>query len=64
MGELPGFLEEKLKNQYGADGFEKILDGFRARRPVTLRVNPLKTDKRSVCSVLYAAGIRLREVSW
>ena len=26
MGELPGFLEEKLKSQYGADGFEKILD--------------------------------------
>ena len=64
MGELPGFLEEKLKNQYGADGFEKILDGFRARRPVTLRVNPLKTDKRLVCSALCAAGIRFREVSW
>ena len=57
-------LEEKLKNQYGADGFEKILDGFRARRPVTLRVNPLKTDKRLVCSALCAAGIRFREVSW
>ena len=64
MGELPGFLEEKLKNQYGADGFGKILDGFCARRPVTLRVNPLKTDKQSVCSVLCAAGIRFREVSW
>lgn len=39
---IPGFLEEMLKKQYGEEVFAKILAGYQARRPVTLRVNSLK----------------------
>ena len=42
---IPGFLEEMLKKQYGEEAFAKILAGYQARRPVTLRVNPLKADR-------------------
>ncbi|MFQ7580939.1 MAG: hypothetical protein ACLRMB_04770, partial [Pilosibacter sp.] len=45
---IPGFLEEMLKKQYGEEAFAKILAGYQARRPVTLRVNPLKADRNSV----------------
>ena len=34
---IPGFLEEMLKKQYGEEAFAKILAGYQARRPVTLR---------------------------
>lgn len=61
---IPGFLEEMLKKQYGEEVFAKILAGYQARRPVTLRVNPLKADRNTVEQELTGAGIAFRNVSW
>ena len=61
---IPGFLEEMLKKQYGEKTFAKILAGYRARRPVTLRINPLKADRNIVEQALTGAGIAFRNVSW
>lgn len=63
-GQIPEFLENMLKEQYGEADTARILKGYAKRRPVTLRVNTLKTDAESVRSVLEAAGIRVRGVSW
>ena len=46
--EVPGFLQEKLKSQYGKELAGRILEGYRQERPVTLRANLLKTDGASV----------------
>ena len=61
---IPGFLEEMLKKQYGEEVFAKIFAGYQARRPVTLRVNPLKADRNSVEQALTGAGIAFKNVSW
>ena len=61
---IPGFLEEMLKKQYGEEAFAKILAGYQARRPVTLRVNPLKADRNTVEQALTGAGIAFKNVSW
>ena len=55
---IPGFLEEMLKKQYGEEVFAKILAGYQARRPVTLRVNSLKADRNTVEQALTGAGSR------
>ena len=61
---IPGFLEEMLKKQYGEEVFARILAGYQARRPVTLRVNPLKADRNAVEQALTGAGIAFKNVSW
>ncbi len=61
---IPGFLEEMLKKQYGEEIFAKILAGYQARRPVTLRVNPLKADRNTVEQALTGARIAFKNVSW
>ena len=61
---IPGFLEEMLKKQYGEEIFAKILAGYQVRRPVTLRVNPLKADRNMVEQALTGVGIAFRNVSW
>ena len=62
-GEIPAFLQEKLLVQYGEKLTEKILQGYE-ERPVTLRVNTLKTDLASVEEELKKAGIVYQKVSW
>lgn len=60
---VPALLLERLKSQYGPDLAAEIVSGF-VRRPVTLRVNPLKADRASVCAVLDRAGISYDAVPW
>lgn len=62
--EVPGFLQEKLKSQYGKELAGRILEGYRQERPVTLRANLLKTDGASVQRQLDEAGILCRQVPW
>ncbi len=42
---VPDFLINMLNNQYGEEITKKILNGYEAKRKVTLRVNTLKTNK-------------------
>ncbi|NBH70753.1 RsmB/NOP family class I SAM-dependent RNA methyltransferase [Clostridiaceae bacterium] len=62
--EVPGFLQEKLKGQYGQELAGRILEGYRQERPVTLRANTLKADAASVRKRLEEAGILCQEVPW
>jgi len=48
---VPAFLSAFLKEQYG-ESASIIEEGYRARRPVTLRVNLLKTDFESAERIL------------
>ena len=53
---IPEFLYDMLLKQYGEDILNKIIEGYSAKRNVTLRVNSLKTDVEKVtdkftCSV-------------
>lgn len=61
---LPPFLPGLLEEQYGAKLAETIIQGFSARRKVTLRANTLKSSVDEVCAALNAAGIRFRSVPW
>ncbi|MCQ2458720.1 MAG: RsmB/NOP family class I SAM-dependent RNA methyltransferase [Clostridia bacterium] len=57
---LPGFLTEKLKEQYG--DISDIIGGYTRKRRTTLRVNTLKSSPEEVAEALTAAGIHF-EVS-
>lgn len=62
--EVPEFLREKLRKQYGDETAAGILQGYREERPVTLRVNTLKTDVDSVKQELKQAQIGYQKVPW
>lgn len=64
MAGIPDFLPQLLQAQYGEDLTRKILAGYEAHRPVTLRVNALKTTPDALRSQLTAAGIRYADVPW
>lgn len=64
MNEIPEFLVEKLEAQYGKEMVEEIIKGYSVKRPVTLRVNTLKTTVEKVKDVLNSMQISYKEVSW
>lgn len=61
---LPDTLTALLRQQYGDDLTEKIIAGYRAHRPVTLRANTLKTTADDVQRRLTEAGIDHQHVAW
>ena len=60
---VPALLLEKLNAQYGAALAEEIVAGF-VRRPVTLRVNTIKSTVEAVAALLDKAGIAYERVPW
>ena len=60
---VPALLMEKLRSQYGPDLTEEIIAGF-VRRPVTLRVNTIKSTREAVGEVLSRAGISYEKALW
>ena len=61
---VPEYLKEKLTGQYGRELTERILTGYENEKPVTLRVNTLKTDREIVRKCLELEGIGYKEVLW
>jgi NOL1/NOP2/sun family putative RNA methylase len=61
---IPEFLIEELNNQYDSKIVSKILEGYNAKRKVTLRVNTLKSSKEKVCKDLKNAKIEYSFVPW
>ena len=61
---VPDFLIEKLNKQYGEECTNKIIDGYSKTRPVTLRVNTLKTTLQNVEMILNKNNIDYEEVSF
>lgn len=62
--EVSDFLKDKLISQYGNDIYEKILKGYESDRPITLRVNTLKSTVDEVLGVLKEKGITYHGVNW
>ena len=60
---VPALLLDRLKAQYGPELADEIVTGF-VRRPVTLRVNTLKSTAEDVSAVLDRAGIAYERVPW
>lgn len=62
--QIPEFLIEKLNNEYGEELSNKIIEGYTKIRPVTLRVNTIKTTLESVKNVLIEKNIDFSEINW
>lgn len=61
---IPQFLQELLKNQYGEETAKNILDGYNTKRKVTIRVNTIKTDIDTIKNELMSLNIKFKTVSW
>lgn len=61
---IPDFLYNLLRQQYGENLTNTILEGYAQKRPVTLRVNTLKTNIESIKSIFNSMEFRYQEVSW
>lgn len=55
---------EKLKNQYGEDLAEKIMQGQTIKRKVTFRTNTIKSNNERVEKVLKENNIKFQKVNW
>lgn len=62
--DIPNFLYEMLENQYEESVINKIVKGYLAKRPVTLRVNTLKTNVEIVKKELKKNCLEYEEVEW
>ena len=61
---IPELLATLLEEQYGAETAQRIQAGYAIRRPVTLRVNPLRTTRPEVEAQLTQAGLTWENVPW
>ena len=64
LEEIPQFLKDLLIEQYGEEISTKIENGYKAQRPVTLRVNNLKTSLEKAKEKLDEAQIEYETISW
>lgn len=64
LSNIPAFLIEMLKKQYGEELTKKIIEGYTVTRPVTFRVNTLKTNTDKVEKILTEQGIIYERVSY
>ena len=62
--QIPQFLKDLLIEQYGEEISAKIENGYKAQRPVTLRVNNLKNSLEKVKEKLAETQIEYETVSW
>ncbi len=62
--ELPDFLINMLNEQYGEETTNKIIQGYKAKRVVSLRVNTLKSNLEKVLKVFDDNNIKYDFVSW
>ena len=61
---IPAYLGQRLVSCYGMETAGVIEDGYRACRPVTLRVNTLAASQDEIRAALDAAGIVWKSVPW
>ncbi len=54
---IPDFFVDMLKEQYGQDLTNSILKGYEKKRPVTIRINTLKSNINLIKNVLDKNGI-------
>lgn len=64
LNKVPDFLYKLLLEQYGERITNNIIQGYLEKRPVTLRVNTLKTNVDNIKKALNESNIKYREVVW
>ena len=64
LNKIPEFLYKLLLEQYGEDITKNIIQGYLEKRPVTLRVNTLKTNVDNIKNYLDEFNIKYKEVIW
>ena len=62
--ELPLFFIEKIEKQYGKETAKKIEEGLLEEKPVTLRVNIIKSSLEKVKNELEKNNIEYENVEW
>ena len=62
--QIPEFLIKRLNNEYGEELTNKIIQGYAKTRPVTLRVNTIKTTVEDVKNKLKEENIDFDEIQW
>ena len=62
--QIPQFLEKILQKQYNNEITNKIIEGYKEQRNVTLRINTIKTTKEKIKECLNQANIEFQEVEW
>ena len=62
--QIPDFLIKKINNEYNEEICKKIKNGLVSKKPVTFRINTLKTDKEKVIKKLKESNIEFEEVKW
>lgn len=62
--QIPQFLEEMLQKQYNNEITNKIMNGYKEQKNVTLRINTIKTTKEKIKECLNQAKIEFQEVEW
>lgn len=62
--EIPVFLDEMLKKQYGEKLSEKIKQGYGVKRAITFRVNTLKSNISAIENELIQNKIDFEKVIW
>lgn len=61
---IPKFLYDLLNNQYGQNITTQIVNGYNSTRPITLRVNTLKSNTDYIKDILNRNNINYHDVSW
>ena len=64
MMEIPLFFIEKIEKQYGKETAKKIEEGLIEEKPVTLRVNTIKSSLEKVKNELEKNNIEYEFVEW
>lgn len=61
---IPQFLIDMLNKQYGENITNQIIEGYKSKRIVSLRVNTLKSSVDNVKNSLLQHNIQYEQVSW
>lgn len=61
---IPNFLYEKLLNQYNEDRTNKIIQGYSIKKPVTIRINTLKSNVSIIKEIITKSKFSFKEVIW
>lgn len=64
LNKVPDFLYKLLLEQYGDNITNNIIEGYLQKRPVTLRVNTLKTNADNIKKTLNESNIKYKDVIW
>ena len=64
INDLPEFFEPLLAEQYAPADVERIMEGCKAARPITLRANTLLSNREEVAGALDEAQLRWQTVDW